>query len=326
MTRDTDTAIAGRAIAFSARMRVTEEIITHAAAAILDDATAIPLRFAWFELLQEQRPERADEVANRALSGDKPGLSMAAANHLLDRKLEASEVRDYVMRTLNSSQDTRQLQGALELLKRIPESESVLRTLVQSLRAGNVAAPIQLDVIEAARSVCTKDKELAALLAAYDDFAKAQQPLGEFSIALEGGDAERGKSLFLAHTAAMCSKCHALKKADQQVGPSLEGVATRLTRADLLESMLDPGAKVAPGYGIQMLELNDGSSVAGTQMSETPEAIVLKSPDGMLSTYPRGNIKSATKPVGVMPPMKQLLTLREMRDIVAFLSTLKTAR
>jgi quinoprotein glucose dehydrogenase len=98
----------------------------------------------------------------------------------------------------------------------------------------------------------------------------------------------------------MCSKCHALKRADQQVGPSLEGVATRLTPAELLESMLDPGAKVAPGYGIQMLELTNGST--GTQMCETAEAI------------------------GVMPPMKQLLTIREMRDLVAFLATLKISK
>jgi putative heme-binding domain-containing protein len=197
--------------------------------------------------------------------------------------------------------------------------------MIESLRAGKVAAAIQLDVIEAARSDAARDKELAALVAAYDDWAKAQKPFGEYSVALEGGDSERGRSIFLGHTAAMCSKCHALKRADQQVGPSLEGVANRLTRADLLESVLDPGAKVAPGYGVQVLELNDGSSVTGTQMSETPDAIVLKSPDGKLTTHPKTLIKSATKPVGVMPPMKGLLTIREMRDLVAFLSTLTSA-
>jgi quinoprotein glucose dehydrogenase len=251
---------------------------------------------------------------------------MAAASHLLDRKLKTREVSEYVIRTLQSRQDVLQLQGALGLLKRIPESDTVLRSMVGSLRSGKVAAAIQLDVIEAARSAAARDKEIAGLVAEYDEWAKAQKPFGEYSVALEGGDSERGKSLFLGHTAAMCSKCHALKKADQQVGPSLEGVATRLTRADLLESMLDPGAAVAPGYGIQVLELQDGSTVTGTQMSETPEAIVLKSSDGKPTTHPKGSIKSATKPVGVMPPMKGLLTIRETRDLVAFLSTLSTAK
>ena len=77
---------------------------------------------------------------------------------------------------------------------------------------------------------------------------------------------------------------------------------------------------------LQVLELTDGTSVIGTQMSETPEAIVLKSTDGKLTTHPQTEIKSATKPIGVMPPMKQLMTMREMRDLVAFLATLESPK
>ena len=319
-------AIAERAIALAARMDTTDELIAHAAATALDESVAMPLRLAWFELVRKHRPGRADEVASQTLALTNSGMTMAAANHLLDRKMKTGEVSGYVMRTLDTRRDVVQLQGALGLLKRLPESDTVLRSMIESLRAGKVAAAIQLDVIEAARSAAARDQELAAIVAAYDDWAKSQKPFGEYSVALEGGDSERGRSIFLGHTAAMCSKCHALKRADQQVGPSLEGVATRLTRADLLESVLDPGAKVAPGYGVQVLELNDGSTVTGTQMSETPEVIVLKSPDGKLTTHLKARIKSATKPVGVMPPMKGLLSIREMRDLVAFLSTLTTAK
>ena len=64
-------------------------------------------------------------------------------------------------------------------------------------------------------------------------------------------------------------------------------------------------------------------SVTGTQMSDTKEAIVLKSPDGQLSTYEKATIKSMTQPVGVMPPVKLFLTTRELRDLIAFLSTLQ---
>jgi putative membrane-bound dehydrogenase-like protein len=322
---DRDLVIAERAVAVAARLNATDELIAHATATILDESVPMPVRHAWFELLRKQRPERADEVATQTLALTHSGMSMAAANHLLDRKLKTGEVTEYVTRTLNTRSDVVQLQGALGILKRLPESDTVLRGMIESMRAGKVAAAIQLDVIEAARFASARDKELAAAVAAYDEWAKSQKPFGEYTVALEGGNSERGKSLFLGHTAAMCSKCHALKQAGQQVGPSLEGVATRLTRADLLESVLDPGAKVAPGYGVQVLELNDGTTITGTQMSETPEAIVLKSPDGKLVTHPKARIKSATKPVGAMPPMKGLLTLREMRDLVAFLSTLTSA-
>ncbi len=87
--------------------------------------------------------------------------------------------------------------------------------------------------------------------------------------------------------------------------------------------MLDPQARVAPGYGVHMLELSAGRSIAGTQMSDTKGAVVLKSPDGQLSTFPRATIKTMTKPVGVMPPMMLILAAREMRDLVAYRSTLQ---
>lgn len=323
LASDSQTEIAERAIALSANMKASEETVARAAAAVLDGSLAMPLRFAWFRYLQKQRPERADEVAVTALTGDRPGLSMAAANHLLDRNLKTSEVGKHVRQILRRSKDIRELQGTLGLFNRLPDNAATLKELLADLRAGKLPAAIHLDVIEAARAAATKDKDLAALLAAYDNEAESLKPFGKFSVALEGGDVARGRSLFLSHTAAMCSKCHALKPVGQQIGPTLQGVARRLTRNELLESMLDPGAKVAPGYGIQVLTLNDGSTATGTQMSETNEAIVLKSPDGKLSTYPKTNIKSATKPIGAMPPMKSLLTLREMRDLVAFLSTME---
>jgi putative heme-binding domain-containing protein len=320
LANDPNTAIAERAISLFAKMKVTGEIIAHAAATILDDATADPLRSAWFQWLQKKQPERADQVAVTALDGSKSGLSIAAANHLLDRNLEVGKVRDFLTNTLSHGAKISQQQAALGLLKRVPGSEVILRPMMENLRAGKLAATIQLDVIEAARTAAAKDAKIASLLAEQDASASA-----ESSVALEGGDAERGKSLFLGHTAAMCSKCHALENAGQQIGPSLAGVATRLTRAELLESMLDPQAKVAPGYGIQILELNDGTTVTGTQMSESNEDIVIKSPDGKLTTHPKATVKTAGKPIGVMPPMKALLTTREMRDLVEFLSSLNDA-
>lgn len=111
LASDRHTEIAEHAIALFSGMKATEEGIASAAAAILADSTPIPLRFAWFRWLQKQRPEGAGEVAVTALTGTKHGLSMTATNHLLDRGLKTNEVREYVMQTLNSSQNTRQLQG-----------------------------------------------------------------------------------------------------------------------------------------------------------------------------------------------------------------------
>ena len=318
--------IALRVIALSARVKVTEEGLARGSAAILDESLAMPLRLAWFQWLQKQQITRADEVAVTTLKSPAGELRLAAADHLLNRNLQTDEIRETLKQFLRGGKNLRERQVALALLKRVPGTEVTLRGLLADLRAGKIAPSIQLDVIEAARSASTKDKELAALLAAYDDFAKTQKPFGEFSVALEGGEPELGRSLFLGHTDAMCSKCHALRQIDQQIGPSLQGVGARLSREQLLESILDPQARIAPGYGIQMLELNDGTSVTGTQMSESSETIVLKLSDGTLSTHLKTTVKSATKPVGIMPPMASLLSVRELRDLVAFLSSLNASR
>jgi mono/diheme cytochrome c family protein len=60
-------------------------------------------------------------------------------------------------------------------------------------------------------------------------------------------------------------------------GPSLEGVATRHDRRGLLESLVNPNARLAAGFG----------------------------------------------PTSAMPTMNALLTPREIRDVVAYLSTLR---
>ena len=318
--------IARRVIALSARVKVTEEGIARGAAAILDESLAMPLRLAWFQWLQKQQAARADTVAGTMLRGSDGELRLAAAEHLLNRNLQTDYIRENLKEILRGGKNVRERQVALALLKRVPGTEITLRGLLADLQAGKIAPSIQLDVIEAARSASANDKEITARLAAFEGSLKAQKPFAEFSVALEGGDPELGRSLFLGHAAAMCSKCHALRQIDQQIGPSLQGIGARLTRAELLESILDPQARIAPGYGIQTLELKDGTSVSGTQMSESEATIVIKLSDGTLSTHLKTTIKSATKPVGVMPPMASLLSVREMRDLVAFLSSLNPSR
>jgi hypothetical protein len=64
------------------------------------------------------------------------------------------------------------------------------------------------------------------------------------------------------------------------VGPKLNGIASRLKQEQLLEALINPSARIAPGYGKE-----------GTPSS--------------------------------MPQMTLLLNKKEIRDVVAYLATLK---
>jgi putative membrane-bound dehydrogenase-like protein len=64
----------------------------------------------------------------------------------------------------------------------------------------------------------------------------------------EGGDPARGAEVFWKHPVAACSACHAIGGLGGAVGPELSQVGARLTRPQLLQSILDPNAALAAGW------------------------------------------------------------------------------
>lgn len=62
------------------------------------------------------------------------------------------------------------------------------------------------------------------------------------------GDVKRGENIFWNHPIAACKNCHILKGQGSPVGPALDGIATRKDAAYILESLVNPNAKLAEGY------------------------------------------------------------------------------
>lgn len=62
------------------------------------------------------------------------------------------------------------------------------------------------------------------------------------------GDVKRGENIFWTHPVAACKNCHMLKGQGSAVGPALDGIASRKDEAYILESLLNPNAKLAEGY------------------------------------------------------------------------------
>ena len=101
-------------------------------------------------------------------------------------------------------------------------------------------------------------------------------------------------------------------------------MGTRLTRDQLLDSLLDPNARIAPGFGTVSITLRNGQRIDGTLREETPTAVVVSAgtppTDQRIAT---SDIAGRTNPVSAMPPVGLILKPRELRDIVAYLSTLR---
>lgn len=130
--------------------------------------------------------------------------------------------------------------------------------------------------------------------------------------ALEGGDAGRGELLFRTHGTAQCIRCHRASIDGHDLGgdagPNLFGVAQRNPdRRYLLESLIIPGAKVAPGYGIVSLTLKSGQTIGGTLNEETADHYVITAGSDVWSVK-KSEIQFATPAISAMPPMGTLLT------------------
>jgi uncharacterized protein len=65
---------------------------------------------------------------------------------------------------------------------------------------------------------------------------------------LEEGDAAQGEAVLRNNPTAACLRCHSLAGEGGLIGPALDGVGTRLTHEQLLDSLLDPNAVLAAGY------------------------------------------------------------------------------
>src|SRR5262249_29234600 len=64
----------------------------------------------------------------------------------------------------------------------------------------------------------------------------------------QSGDAKSGGKVFFDAEKSLCVKCHRVGDRGERVGPELTGIGARFGRAYLVESILEPGRTVVPGF------------------------------------------------------------------------------
>ena len=204
-----------------------------------------------------------------------------------------------------------------------PGARSVILERLRDLDAQPTA--VHLDILEAARA--QKTPELEKALAAYEAQLDPADPLSQYAVAVEGGDIAKGRTVFYNHGAAQCTRCH--KGQENRLmggvaGPHLKNVGRLHNRAYLLESLFNPNAQIAPGYGTVAVTLKDGTVIGGTLNKEGEKKITVTDlADGKKKSFPRSQVTSMTRPMSTMPAMTGILTKAEARDLVAYLSSLK---
>ena len=198
-------------------------------------------------------------------------------------------------------------------------------TLLGSLDDPAAAAALDRLAAETAREADDPRLRLEILAAAGDRVPAALRREIETGGGdlLDGGDAERGRGIFLHRAAVECVRCHRVGDLGGEVGPRLDGIARRRDRAYLLESIRDPGSTIAEGYRTTVVVTADGRTEAGILRQETADELVLLRPDGSLARLAAADIEGRRDGASAMPAdLAARLSRQDLRDLVAWLATL----
>ena len=206
-----------------------------------------------------------------------------------------------------------------------PSAGTVLAAQLGALAEGKVPAAVQLDLLNAA--ALRHEPAIKTLLASRDAaLAKNPDPLAPFQVALQGGDRARGEKIFNNQPVLACVRCHKIgTESGGEAGPNLAEIGAKNDRAALLESILKPNAKISTGYDTIVLTLKSGGSAAGIVASETADSLTLRTTDNQLVAVQKANIaKRDSAPSGMPEIYGAILTKSEIRDLVEYLSTLRS--
>ena len=145
---------------------------------------------------------------------------------------------------------------------------------------------------------------------------KAMQALAD----MKGGNRDNGKVVFRR----VCVSCHKVYNEGADFGPGMDGVGKRLSAYTLVESIIDPNADVSEKYLSTSVLTNDGRSIVGLLVSETPETVVIfdgkeqkKIPVAEIDE--RTQLRQSSMPEG----LAATLSPNEFLDVIAFLKSLK---
>jgi quinoprotein glucose dehydrogenase len=268
--------------------------------------------------LSAAQPDAFAKLLPLLLKDKSPAVRSNAATLLAGKS--PSVVIGYAKEALAKSEDIPERQQAVLLLGSMESEEAAkfleevfAKALPNPTKASPPYSPdIFLELMEAIPPKLSKSINVHL-----DQLAGA----GLHLPSLVGGDPALGEKVFNEHLAAQCTACHRVGKDGSEVGPPLTEIGKK-GREYILESLVDPQAKITPGYGMMTLKTKGGISVSGALKEENNKTLTLILPDKTEETINIEGIESRTDPVSIMPPMGAILTPRELRDLVEYLSGL----
>ncbi|GAB3251942.1 c-type cytochrome [Larkinella harenae] len=288
-------------------------------AKLMAESASADVRSASLLALQQLKYKDIESVIKKGMNDSDADVRATALGLVSGLNLSPEALAE-VSRAIFEKGSVKEQQQLLRVLGGMPvaKTEPILSGLIDKMASKQLSPSLALELSEAIDA--TKS---AALIAKMAPLRPSGSGLADYQDALFGGNAQMGRRIFNTNSTAQCVRCHAIGGQGGAVGPSLTNIGSVLTREQLLQALIEPSARLAPGFGMVSLTLKDGQTVSGILADETKTELILKTTEAEPLKVPVARIDKRENLPSSMPPMGYILSKREIRDVVEFLTTLK---
>lgn len=279
------------------------------------------MKVAALQALDRLQTEDLAEAIPIAMKDSNQAVRVAGLSLLSQSALPLDQKQELLL-TIIRNQSNEEKRQALLTLSTLENSASFegWETILADFKEDRISFPIWVELEEAidktgSETLISQFQQLLKEKAGDENWRLFQGALAE-------GNVREGRTIFFQNQAAQCIRCHAYDDMGGNAGPRLNGIARQLSREELLIALVEPSARLAPGYGFVTLELENGETVSGTLEKDSAEGVSIKNGQGETKSYSNAEIKEKKLAPSSMPSMAEMLNKREIRDLVSFLSTL----
>ncbi len=292
---------------------------------LIQESPNINVRKASLKALNKIHSKLLNKALDIALEDKSPEVRSTALQILPGSNI-SNENFSQLFEKILASGTVEEKQAVLASLSSISgfNAEKVLSKPFDQLISGKAPPEIQLDILQAVEKLDAP--ALNQKLETYYKSKDSSNVVNLYREALEGGNPRSGRNIFYNHEGAQCIRCHAVFEVGGNVGPGLAGIGDKLSRVELLESIVEPSKRIAPGFGNLSVVTDNGNKISGILVDESATEVKIKSGNEKIKTVKKEDIQERENMPSGMPDITSILSKSEIRDLVAFLVNLKSEK
>jgi alcohol dehydrogenase (cytochrome c) len=135
-------------------------------------------------------------------------------------------------------------------------------------------------------------------------------------------DGNRGEGEKLYWGKGGCGGCHRIGVRGGRLGPELTAIGRMRSASYLREALLEPGARLTPGYNTITVETKDGKKLVGVQKNYDAFSATLMDPAEKFHSFLTGEVRSIRQETRSLMPVTRLPE-KDLNHLLAFLVSLR---